>query len=425
MRVSIKKRAEPLGKSRGKMLDRYQDLEAFKELIMFKELKKGEKIGELEELEEQIEFALNKIRMGYDREKITESLKGGILSPEEIYEVARNRIRAKEKFGSLNSRLFFDDTGLRYSTPAIVAEYRAKRLKCDSIADISCGVGAQLIFFARECEKAIGVEIDRRRAKLAWLNTLSMNLDNVEIFAADALSYEVIKKIDAEVIFSDPSRPPEEKIRTFRGLEPPPEKVLERYSDVTTKFAFELPPQMPPERIPIKGEKEYTSLNFRLNRLALYCNELAECEVSAITLPSGERVTSEDEKTRIEGGDVGSFLHEVDFTIIKAKLLPNLVGKLDVDVKLIFDDGRRVILSSESEIKSSFIRNYSVESICNFSIPEINQELKRIGAGKVTLRFSIEPENYWNVRKRIENGLQGEEWFYLFRIGNKAVITRA
>ncbi len=369
--------------------------------------------------------ALKLIRKGYSKDKILKKLKRGRLPPEDIYEIARCRIRAKEKFGKLADKLYFDEIGLRYSTPKIVAEYRADRLKCDTIADVSCGVGAQLIFFAMKCNKAYGVEIDKKRALFAKLNAKALGLKNIEIITGDALSDEVVDKVkDADIVFSDPARPPEEEVRTLESLQPNPILIHEKYLRVTENIAFELPPQMPPERIPLEGEKEYTSLNFRLNRLALYMGELAECEVSAISLPSRERVTNLDdamdpEKTsRIE-----SILYEVDPTIMKAELLPNLLGKLNFSAGIIYSDKRRTLLSSDEEVDSTFLRRYNVLKVVKFETSTIKSTLRDVNAAKVTLRFSLNPSEYWNVRKKLEEGLSGERWVYLFRVGERAILA--
>lgn len=366
------------------------------------------------------------IRKGYSKEKILRKLKTKkklLLSPEDIYEVARNRIKAKEKFGELADKLFFDEIGLRYSTPRLIARYRAERLKCDTIADISCGIGAQLISFAEVCEKVYGVEIDRKRALFARLNTEVMKLKNVEIIEGDALSEEVAEKVrNAEIIFSDPSRPPEEKIRTLDNLEPNPYKVIEKYRSY--EIAFELPPQLPPSRVDIEGEKEYTSLNFRLNRLALYTGELASCNRSAISIPSLEKVTDEDEELEpVRTEKVESYIYEVDSAILKAELLPNLLGKLKFHAYILHEEKRRTLLTSDAEISSEFLRKYEVLCVTEFSKHSMIGALRDADAGKVTLKFSIHPSDYWSVRRGLESELHGEKWVFLFRAGENAIIA--
>jgi hypothetical protein len=377
---------------------------------------------------EEVEKAAKLIKKGIQRDAILKRIRGySPLTKEDIFEIAKARIRAAGKFGELTNKLFFDEEGLRYATPEIVARYRADRLKCGIIADVSCGAGAQLVFFGLTCEKVYGVEIDRKRAFLAMLNAKQLGLGNVEIIVGDALEDATIRKVsDAEIIFSDPARPPSEEIRTMENLFPNPLKVYEKYREVTSEMAFELPPQMPPERVKLSGlsgEKEYVSLNFKLNRMALYTGELAEHDVSAVSLPSEERITSEDERIKLERGELRNFLYEVDYTVVKASLLENLAGKLGFDGILVEQDSRRVLLSSNEEYSSDFLRRYEVLDVVPFSTSEINRKLRKLGARKVTLRFSLSPKEYWEVRKKMEEGLKGEKWFYLFRIGKKGVIA--
>lgn len=374
--------------------------------------------------EKSIQKAKELIKKGLNKDQIVKKFSGELLEPEDIHEVAKCRIKAKEKFEDFADKLYFDEWGLRYSTPKLIAQYRAERLKCETIADISCGVGAQLLFFAKVCDKVYGVEIDKKRALYARMNAEALGLDNVDIIEGDVFDSDVINRVsNADIIFSDPSRPPQEKVRTIENLEPNPLKVFEEYKGIGD-VAFELPPQMPPSRVPLEGEKEYTSLNFKLNRLALYTGNLADSKRSAVSIPSLERVCSEDDAQDIEeSGKICSFLYEVDNTVIKAELLPNLLGKLNFDAKIAQSGSRRTLLTADKEKDSKFLRKYSVLDMTEFNIPAINDILKKVGAGKVTLRFSLDPAEYWDVRNKLEEGLKGEEWVQLFNIGEKAIIA--
>ncbi|KAA0001259.1 MAG: SAM-dependent methyltransferase [Thermoplasmata archaeon] len=309
----------------------------------------------LGEIEKELEKVVELIRKGYQRDFIKEEISGVYFGKDKIFEIAKCRIKAEKKFGKIAEKLFFDEEGLRYATPPEIADYRAKRLNGNVIADICCGVGLQLIYFSKYSKKAIGVEMDRTRAKLAKLNLLAMNIENVEIIEGDAL--KIFSKIDADCIFCDPSRQPEEKERKFETLTPNPLKVYEIYRKKTDKIAFELPPQIRKEKIKIEGEKEYTSLNFDLNRLALYTGSLATCDTSAISLPIGERITNEDEKIEIKKSEkLHDFLYEVDRTIIKAGLLENFAGKIGFEGNLLQVEERRTLLTSPLLYDSAFLR---------------------------------------------------------------------
>ena len=191
--------------------------------------------------------------------------------------------------------IFSNKEGLQLSTPEIVAKYIAQRLKTDIIADLGCGIGGQVIFFARECRKVYAVERDPEKLEYAKENCRLYGVDNVEFILGDALSPEIKEKVsDADIIFSDPARPLSEKERTLENLEPPITEIIKIYSDVTPDLAFHAPPQMPPERIVLDCEREYLSLNGQLNRLTLYLGSLKSCDRSAVVLPGGERLCLSD-----------------------------------------------------------------------------------------------------------------------------------
>ena len=118
--------------------------------------------------EEQVKLAVEMIKRGLDEKKLKAKLGENWKL---IAEIARARIRAKDKFS--RDDLWIDLEGLRYATHEAVARYRAERLKefgVESIADVSCGVGIQLIFYAMVVERAYGIDIDPLRIEFARRN---------------------------------------------------------------------------------------------------------------------------------------------------------------------------------------------------------------------------------------------------------------
>ena len=326
--------------------------------------------------------------------------------------------------------LYSDKDGIRFATPKAVAQYRAKRLKCKTLADISCGIGGQTIFFAKECEIVYAVEIDPKKIEYARKNCELHDIDNVEFICGDALSPDVIEHIPkVDVIFSDPARPAEEDKRKVMSLEPGIPNVISAYSDKTNNFVFEAPPQMPPQRIQFDCEREYLSLDGQLNRLTLYFGNLKQCERSAVSLPDDAYICSTDTTNDVkETQNIKRYAYEPQPSVVKAEMLPQLAGSLkndtaNIDVELFTIDKKRLLLTSDTRLKNAMLKNnYSVLQITDFEPEAINSILKRHDVGTVVLRASVDPANYWTIRNEIENGLSGENTIHLFVKDEKAIL---
>ncbi len=333
--------------------------------------------------------------------------------------------------------LYSDKDGIRFATPKIVAQYRAKRLKCKRLADISCGIGGQTIFFAKECDFVYAVEIDPKKIEYAKKNCELHDIDNVEFICGDALSPEVIEQIPkVDVVFSDPARPAEENKRKVISLEPGIPKVISAYSDKTHNFAFEAPPQMPPKRIQFDCEREYLSLNGQLNRLTLYFGELKQCERSAISLPDGAHINSTDATGKncgtydiTEVSQLRTYAYEPDPSLVKSDLLSQFVksteNKMDdiKHVELFTIDKKRLLLTSDTILKNPMLKNnYLVMQVTEFKPEVINSTLKKHDVGKVVLRAGVDPADYWTIRNEIENGLSGKKTIHLFVKDRTAIL---
>ncbi len=314
--------------------------------------------------------------------------------------------------------------GMQLATPEIVAKYIAKRLKTGVIADLGCGIGGQVIFFAKECKKVYAVERNPEKLEYAKKNCELYDVKNVEFILGDALSESTKQEIkDAEIIFSDPARPLSEKERTLENLEPSITEILKLYSDATTELAFHAPPQIPPERIDLDCEREYLSLNGQLNRLTLYFGALKQCERSAVVLPVGSRLSSSDAPA-IKTGSLGAYVYEPEPSVIKAGLFNELAQTISVDGILFYKgDERRTLLTSSELIVSPFFKDtYRFLRKTDWDIHGLKKLLKAEKSGKVVLRFDIEPEKYWDVRKKLEEGLTGSRTLHLFGFGDDILL---
>ena len=319
-----------------------------------------------------------------------------------------------------------DKDGLRFATPEPVAKYRAARLACRVIADISCGIGGQTIYFAQRCKHVYAVEIDPLKLEYAKQNCAKHGLSNVTFICGDALDPAVVAQIpEADIVFSDPYRPPEEETRQTDSLRPGIPAVMDAYAGITQNFAFEAPPQMPPERIDFDCEKEYISLNGQLNRLTLYFGKIKKYNRIAVSLPEGNAMVDAPVKLppMVETDKPMLFMFEPDPAVVAADLLNELtddmIKAIAGHVRVVKIDKKRTLLTADLLTvnpmnKNSYIMLRAMPFETESDYEKINEFLKKSNAGKVTLRGSIDPKNYWGIRNQLEAGLFGTKKIHLY-----------
>lgn len=371
-------------------------------------------------MEKSIRFAFQMIKAGRKREEILKYVN------EEIFEIAYARYLAMNKI-SFYDKIYSDIEGIkRYATYEDVAKYKAKRLKCNVLADLGCGVGIQLIFFAKECEFVYGVEINERRYKYCIKNLRKLGIKNFEIIHGDALSKEVYERIkNVDIIFSDPSREIKEEI-DLKYLSPNPLKIYEMYKNKTDNFAFDLPVQIKKEKIPFDCELEYQAYYKEPFRATAYLGELKKCEKSVVLLPYNIRLEyNENIDRNIKFTDkVCKYLYLLNRTINLADLVPEAIEYLrkNGDVKIIYRDKRRCLLTSDDYFETNISECYEVLSKCKEG--EIRDSLEKVNAKKVYLRFEIDPKKYYEVKRSLERGLKGKEKIYVFKIRDEYILTK-
>lgn len=319
--------------------------------------------------------------------------------------------------------LHYTAEDVRIGTSQLVAEYRAERLKCDMIADLGCGVGFQSFAFAKTCQKVFAVERDARKLETARKNAEALGFQNITFLEGDALDPFIIKKLKScEIIFCDTERPLGEARRTMETIQPNPLELLQAYSTITPQIAIELPPFL--QDIPLAGEREYLSVHRALSRLTVYCGTLAKAERSVVLLPGRERLESAKKKTRLKTAqalDGFSYLYDINPAILQAGLLAEVSNTAGNKLEL-YAYEKKQFFCSKRIVKSPFLRAYEILAVVPRETSEIRQQLLQLNAGKVILRQSLDPREYWKERKKYEAGLTGKRMVSLFML-DKAIIA--
>lgn len=362
---------------------------------------------EIEQLMLEVESLLRK---GYDLNKIKEEV------VVECFEELLSITKARMKNDKTKEKLYMALDDLRFATHETVADYRAFRLKCDTILDAGCGIGLQSIAFSKTCKKVIAIELDERKARYASENFKKLGIKNISLVNGDAIQVvQDIKK--ADIVFCDTERAAEETERSLSTLKPDIKGLFKAYGKITKDFCIEVPPQI--KDISLKCEKEYVSLNSKLNRLNLYFGSLMKSDFSAVSLPGGDRVEGKGGSLPKKNSKVLNYLYEVDEAIVKAGLLSKVVS----EKVLLYNVDRQVLLTSKGLIKNGFFKTYKLIAKCKPTYNEIIKELKKAGAGSIILRAKVKPEDYWSERKKYESKLDGDKKFHLFIIGREALIA--
>ena len=92
---------------------------------------------------------------------------------------AELRERAVAKFGELAASMYFTPDGLEQATRLSVATHRAARLTAfgaSTVVDLGCGIGGDLMAFARAGLTAAGVDVDPVRVAVASANLSALGL---------------------------------------------------------------------------------------------------------------------------------------------------------------------------------------------------------------------------------------------------------
>jgi SAM-dependent methyltransferase len=321
------------------------------------------------------------------------------------------RHRARAKFGDLAGSMFFTPDGLEQATRLRVATHRAARIAAatpSSVLDLGCGIGGDLIAFARAGLTAAGIDRDPLRVAVAAANLDALDLGGA-VKVADAATIDVS---GFGVVFADPAR------RTDRGrvfdpgaYEPPwsfVERLLERPSVV------KVAPGIPHDLLPDGVEAEWVSDEGDLKEASLWSPQLATVRRRATVIrPSGlASLTDEDDPGDRSVREVGRFLYEPDDAVIRAGLVTAVAEGVEGGLL----DEHIAYVTSDRPFTTPFARSYEVLETLPYKEKALKAALRERKIGRLTIKkrgVGVVPDE---LRRRL--ALQGDEEATL-------VLTRA
>ena len=116
-------------------------------------------------------------------------------------------------------------------------------------------------------------------------------------------------------------------------------------------------------------------------------------------------------------------MYEVDPALARSGLLGEALGRVKGEFYLV-ERGRRTLLTSDSSTASPiFRRRYRVLRRVR-SLPEVRRAMEEENFSSASLRFSLDPREYWRVRKSLEEGLPpGGEKATIFKLNGIYLLT--
>jgi SAM-dependent methyltransferase len=306
------------------------------------------------------------------------------------------RRKGAAKFGDLAARMYFTPDGLEQATRLPVATHRAARLTAAasaSVVDLGCGVGGDLVAFARAGITCAGVDLDPVRVAVAEANLAALDLPGA-VMVADAT------KVDTSpfaVAFADPAR------RSARGRTfdvddwTPPwsfvEDLLRR--DSCVKAA----PGVPHDLIPHDVEAEWVSDHGEVKEAALWSGRLATTRRRATVIGDGGLATLTDEDDPGAAvRDVGDYLYEPDGAVIRAGLVTAVAAGVDGGLV----DDHIAYVTSDASFRTPFARGYRILEHLPFREKALRAALRERGIGRLTIKkrgVDVVPDQ---LRKRLD-----------------------
>jgi hypothetical protein len=142
-------------------------------------------------------------------------------------------------------------------------------------------------------------------------------------------------------------------------------------------------------------------------------------------IPGEEKLCSFNASV-IKTSPIREYVYEPEPSVSKAGLLNELARKITERGNEIFyykGDERRILLTSSTLTESPFFKDrYKVLAKIKKDILELKEILRSEKAKNVVLRFDIEPEKYWEMRKTLEEGLKGSRTLHVFRFGDDVLV---
>ena len=332
---------------------------------------------------------------------------------------AQLREKAVAKFGEAAHLMFFTPDALEQATRTRVADHRAARLAAaipgGSVIDLGCGIGGDLMAFARAGLVAGGVDLDPVRAAMARANLEALGLPG----AAQVGDATTIDPRAFDAAFADPARRGGRgRVFDVEGWTPPWAWVLDL---LARRSLVKVAPGIGHDLVPAGVEAEWVSDGGDVKEAVLWSPDLSTTDRRATVIGEHGLATLTDEDSPADGEAgtevraVGAYLYEPDGAVIRAGLVTAVaagVGGGLVDPHIAY-------VTSDDSFRTPFARGYRVVEHLPYREKQLRAALHERGIGRLTIKkrgVQVVPEE---LRKRLALRGDGEATLVLTRVAGQ------
>ncbi|WP_265520675.1 class I SAM-dependent methyltransferase [Oerskovia flava] len=351
--------------------------------------------------------------------------------------LTQSRLRAagRAKFDSFADGMLFTQAGLEQATRLVVAVRHAQRyLAADvaTVADLTCGIGADAMAFAGVGLRVVATDVDEVTASIATVNL--RHFPEAEVRHGDGLALD-LAGIDG--IYADPARRTRSGARVFdpKAYAPPLDAVWALREQVPA-VGIKVGPGISHNGLPADAETQWVSVDGDVVEAALWFGPLAPDGPGRTALvlsterdADGRQHTTSRELRHDQAdtelvpdvGAVGQYLYEPDGAIIRAGLVAHAAGELGG--RLV--DRTIAYVTTDSPAPGSaagLATGYRVVDTMPFGLKRLRAYLRERGVGRATIKkrgTAVVPEQ---LRKQLDLKGDAETTLVLTRVGGSQQV---
>lgn len=301
--------------------------------------------------------------------------------------LTQSRLRAKgrAKFGDFADGMLFTAAGLEQATRLEVGAHHARRYLAagaTSVADLTCGIGADAMALAGVGLRVLAVDSDEVTAAIATVNL--RHFPEAVVRHTDGLGVD-LSGVDA--VYADPAR------RTSSGARvadpaayTPPLDALLAVRERVPALGVKVGPGLPHRAAPADAHAQWVSADGEVVEAGLWFGPLAPEGPgrSALVLRAGRpHVVADDPGAgRPEVGPVGAYLYEPDGAVIRA----GLVHQVAHEVRGRLIDPTIAYVTADRLHPVPVAGAYRVLDEMPFAVKRLRTYLRERGVGRLTVK---------------------------------------